>query len=227
MKLIERKNKKLLYSKFLYKISFDFNLAFIFRNYYQKKKLDYALKKIECFEKEIKQYSDNVISYPMGIYRQIYITENHIEDAKNLREALNNLSGYMSRHESSHQMCIFFNELDKLLPTLSNFKTMSSMKIWRPDSNILKNCEPDILISDLAVSHSHKVTVDMFRARKNKSPLLSWIRKNRNKIKISDYGIDHGFTKISMYVRDEKVLTMLKMIDLSVIVKTERLVLPG
>jgi hypothetical protein len=225
MKLVEHKNKKLLYAKYLYKVNFNFNISYIFRSYFQKNDLDYALKKINQFEKMLQDSKKSQIH--IGNYQKISINENHIKDARNLRNCLNSLSSYIIRNGNANQLCIFFNEPNLLFPVLKNLATVSELKIWNPDPSIEKNAEPDILVSKHASQYSHKVTIKMGRARRKNSPMIGWIENNRDKIKISSHSLKNATTFVSMYVRDEKVLMLLKMTDNDVIDKTERLVLPS
>ena len=87
MKILTRKNNKLFYKKYLYKVGFKFTLGNIFRKYHQRTdKLDFVLTKAN-------EYKDQLINknkiVETGYYRKISIDHNDIEDSLALRDSLN------------------------------------------------------------------------------------------------------------------------------------------
>jgi hypothetical protein len=225
MRLTEHKNKKLFYKKYLYKVEFDFLLASIFRSYFQKDNLDYALSKIEDWEQEL--ISNKKKSLEIGTYRKTEITKNTLEDAKSLRTCLNSLSDYRVRQEWHDKLFLYINDVDQLLNVIKSLKTVTRVKVWRPDPIILKNPDPDLLVSTFADNYAYKVTMNFWKVRNKNTSTLNWIKNNRDKIKITDYSLEWADSSVGVYVRDDKVLMLLQMTGNSFISKIERLVLPS
>lgn len=225
MKLTEHKSKKLFYKKYLYKVEFNFDLASIFRSYFQKSNLDYALAKIEELEQAIAKSKKKIID--IGFYQKTEITKYDLEDARALRDCLNRISDYRVRQELKNKLFVYVNDVETLLDSLKTLNTVHRTRVWRPDPVILKNPDPDLLVSTFAEDYAYKVTINFSHLRRKSPTTLNWIKNNRDKIKITDYSIEWADSSVGVYVRDDKVLMLLQMTgDLS-ISKVERLVLPG
>ena len=225
MKLTEHKSKKLFYKKYLYKVEFNFDLASIFRSYFQKDNLDYALRKIEEWEQEIANNKKKTVE--IGYYRKTEIDKNNLNDSRVLRDCLNSLSEYKIRQEYNDKLFVYLNDVETLLAVLKKLKTVNRIKTWRPDPVILKNPDPDLLVSTFAEDYAYKATMNFFKLRHKNPATLSWIKNNRDKIKVSDYSLEWADSSVGVYVRDDKVLMLLQMTGNSFISKIERLVLPS
>ena len=225
MKLTTLKNKKLFYKKYLYKIEFNFTLSSIFRSYFQKNNLDYALEKIEEYEQELANSKKK--SVQIGYYRKINITKDELKDARELRDCINSLSEYSVRQEYTDKLFVYLNDFEPLLTTLQTFKTISYIKLWKPDPAILKDADPNLLVSTFANKYNFKVTINFGRLRSRNISTLKWIENNRDKIKISDYSLEYADSSVGIYVRDDKVLMLLQMTGGDFISRIERLVLPS
>jgi hypothetical protein len=227
MKIVSRKNNKLFYKKYLYKVRFHYVLGSFFRRYFQKTdKLDYALYKIVEIENEL-NFNPKKKDIEMGYYRKIRVDHTCLNDARTIRDGLNSLDDYMVRQEFQDQLFIYLNDLDTLLPVLKTLKTINRLEVWNPDPAILKNPEADVLVTKLAEHYQYKVSMNMWELRKKESSALKWIENNRDKIKITDYSLERGHSLAALYVRDDKVLMLLQMIGSDFISRIERLVLPS
>jgi hypothetical protein len=227
MKPIIRKSNKLFYKKYLYKIAFDLKLSSIFRKYYQKtNQLDYAIYKIVEYENEL-NFNPKKKHVEIGYYRKIRLEQEDIDDSRTLRDTLNSIDGYMVRQEYNDQLFVYLNDIDTLLPVLENLNTINKIQVWKPDPAILKNPEPDVLVTKLAADYQYKVSMYMWSLRKKESSALKWIENNRDKIKITDYSLEHAHSLAAVYVRDDKVLMLLQMTGNDFIGRIERLVLPS
>lgn len=227
MKPTTHKSNKLFYKKYLYKVAFGHSLSNIFRKYYQKtENLDYAAYKITEYENEL-NFKPKKKHIEIGYYRKIRLEKQDIDDARIIRDTLNSIDGYMVRQEYNDQLFVYLNDIEALLPVLENLKTVSMLRAWKPDPTILKNPEANVLVTKLAADYQYKVAIDMWAIRKNESSVLKWIENNRDKIKITDYSLEHGFSNAAVYVRDDKVLMLLQMTGNNFIGRIERLVLPS
>jgi hypothetical protein len=224
MKPAELKSKKLFYKTYLYKIEFEFNLASIFRSYFQKNNLDYALKNIE--ELEDKLTNSKKISIHIGYCNKIDISNNTPKDARILRDYLNNLSEFKIRQEFYNKLSIYVNDAESLLAVFKELKTVSRIKIWRPDPVILKNPDPNLLVSTFADKYKYKATINFSGLREKNPSTLTWMKNNRDKVKITDYSLRCANSSVGVYVRDDKVLMLLQMTGNNFISKIERLILP-
>jgi hypothetical protein len=225
MKLTEHKSKKLFYKTYLYKVEFDFDVASIFRSYWQKSNLDYALTKIEEWEQELATRKKKTVE--VGYYQKTEINKTILEDSRTLRDCLNNLPEYKIRQEWHNKMFIYVNDVGPLLKVLKTLSTIHRIRVWRPDPIILKNPDPDLLVSTFADKYAYKATMNFSKLRHKNPATLNWIKNNRDKIKVSDYSLENADSIVGVYVRDEKVLMLLQMTGNSFISKIERLVLPS
>ena len=225
MKLTEHKSKKLFYKKYLYKVEFNFDLASIFRSYFQKDNLDYALDKIEEWEQAIANSKKKTVQ--IGYYRKTEITKYDLNDARALRDCLNSLSDYRVRQEWNDKLFVYVNDVETLLDSLKTMNTVHRIRVWRPDPIILKNPDPDLLVSTFAEDYAYKATINFSQLRRKNPTTLNWIKNNRDKIKVTDYSIEWADSSVGVYVRDDKVLMLLQMTGNSFISKIERLVLPS
>lgn len=225
MIITKHKSKKLFYKKYLYKVEFSFDLASIFRSYFQKGNLDYALTKIEEWEQELATSKKKAVD--IGYYRKTEITRESLRDSRTLRDGLNGLAEYKIRQEYNDKLFIYTNELEPLLTVLKTLNTVYRIKTWRPDPVILKNPDPDLLVSTFADKYAFKATMNFSKLRRKNPSTLKWIENNRDKIKISDYSLENADSSVGVYVRDDKVLMLLQMTGNSFISKIERLVLPS
>lgn len=224
MKLTKHKSKKLFYKKYLYKIEFELELASIFRAYYQKERLNNVVEKVDEYRSHLA--SSKKKSIQTGFYRKSVVDHNTLDDCLDLRSALLDLKEYNVRQEGYNKLFVYLNDLDNLLSVVKNLKTVERIKLWEPDAALLKNPDTDVLVSKYANEFTHKVTINLWSVRKKNSSTLDWIKNNRDKIKITDYGLEYASSQTGIYVRDEKVLMLLQMTGDGFITRVERLVLP-
>jgi hypothetical protein len=226
MKIKTHNSKKLFYKKYLYKINFDFAVGHIFRTYHQRDgALGYAKDMIDTYREKLKNSS----YIEKGVYTKVRFGLEEIHDAEILKSALLNVEDYIVRHEYHYSFMIYTNNKDPILEVADKFKTIKLIEVWEPTETAkdLLLTVPNILISKMAKDFEYKVTIDAGAAKRKNSPLTKWIAANRDKIKITDYSLNHAFSYTGIYVRDSKVLMLLQMTGNDYITKIEKLVSPS
>jgi hypothetical protein len=229
MRTIKHETKKLFYKKFLYKLSFKFEVGDIFRTWHQRDgRLSYAHDKILEFKNKLK----NQKSFEYRKFGKKLVTHEIVKDAQRIRETLLNSSDYQLRVEAFNLM-VYSNSKDELLKIVKNLETVDSIELWEPDSSVteLLANEKDVLVVNKPSDYTHKLTLEASPRKKNVDAFKGWAEANRNKVKITDYSLntlDSGYWKnFNVYVRDEKVLLLLKMVAPDMIRKVEKIVYKG
>jgi hypothetical protein len=225
MKIATRKSNKLFYKKYLYKIEIHHPLSSIFRKCLQRTdELDYAWSTLREYNSKLKGKKYIEIG---NRYTKQRITQIDVDDAGDIRNHLLTIDDYMIRQEGRTYLFLYLNDVSILLPALKKLTTIEKITVWEPDPAILNNNDADVLVSKQAENYAFKITMNMDGMRDKSSNILKWIESNRDKIKITDYSLNHGWSFSTIYVRDEKVLLMLQMTGNNFISRTHRLVLPG
>ena len=229
MRSTKHETKKLFYKKFLYKLSFRFEIGDIFRTWHQRDgSLSYAHDKIVEFKNNLKSQK----SFEYKKFRKISVTNELVKDAQRIRETLLATSDYQLRVEAFNLM-IYSNSKDDLLKIVKNLETVASYELWEPDASvtdILSN-NKDVLIVNKPSEYEYKLTLEASPRKKNVDGFKGWVTANRNKVKVTDYSLntlDSGYWKnFNAYVRDEKVLLLLKMVAPDMIKKVEKIIYKG
>jgi hypothetical protein len=223
MNITVRKSKKLFYKKYLYKVEISFVLGNIFRTYWQRtNQLDYAHSKIQEYRHQLQRQKH----IEEGYYKKIRFSHNEVDDAEQIRLCLNQIKDYMIRQEYTDRFAIYVNQCQDLINTLQNLKTVGKITVTEPDPSIANIKDPDMLVSKKADQFAYKVTLNAGSLRRTNPTLLNWIAANRDKIKITDYGLEKAYSTVGVYVRDDKVLMLLQMTGDKYIKRIEKLVLP-
>lgn len=244
MKIKTSKGKKLFYKKYLYKIEFTFVLSKLFRSNYKKN--NYATLVRELNQMKNQKSKKEKIKFQVSWFSSVIVNEDTINDGLNLRKLLindvnedtiddglnlrksliNDDNDYKVRVENT-TISIYTNDPEPVIEFLENSKTISQAMIWEPDKLLITTQDPDILISNFANEYDFKIHINMGRLRQKNPTIIEWIRSNRDKFKITDYSLDHAYSICGVYVRDQKVLTLLQMTDVESLGSISKLVLPS
>lgn len=221
--------KKLFYKKYLYKLSFKFEIGDIFRTWHQRDgSLSYAHDKIIDFENRL--YNQKSFEYKK--FRKILVTKSIVDDARKIREKLLTTSDYQLRVEA-YNLMFYSNSKTDLLNICKSLKTITAYELWEPDAKVraVLSSEKDVIIVNKPSDFAYKLTLESTPKRKNVDSFKGWAAANRNKVKITDYSlntIEDGYWKtFNVYVRDDKVLLLLKMVAPDMIRKVEKIVYKG
>lgn len=232
MKIKKHNNKKLFYKKYLYKISIDHVLGDIFRGSTPER------KNLRSIDHQINHYKDRLaelakiksIKNPtisVGKYYKIKYGLDHVRDLSIIRSCIDDLDDYRIRCEYKSKLILYLNDKDKILKKLEKLKSVSHIDFWEPDESIINLQSKDLLVSKLADKYQYKISLNIGSLRIRNPNMLKWIKNNRDKIKISDYALENAYSIAGVYVRDDKVLTLMQMINNNNIKNIERLVLPN
>lgn len=223
-KLKQYKTKKLHYGKYLYKLALANSMSPWFRTEFQKSgNLKLLKKKIDEFQ----------VLYDLDrpMYRQIYrsdimISNEEFLDAKDCYKILINSTDYKIRVEKWHGFCIYSNDKAMLLNIASSMR-ISAREFWEPDTNVINKLlnEENIVLVDTPHDNPIKVT---FNYKKIDPRLAKWLESNKDKSKAGTATLNNisgGYAPGNyIFLRDERVLTMVQMIAGHNIQRIERLV---
>lgn len=160
------------------------------------------------------------------VFKYYNITSDEKNDATVIKDFLLGQSEFTTRIERSDEIFLYLNNIEDFMKIIDDFRTITDIQIWKPDPAILETQDPSVLVSKLAKDYKFKVTVNIGWIRYQNKSTLKWIENNRDKLKISEYGLNNAYSLVNVYVRDEKVLMLLKMTGDKFITKIENLVLP-
>lgn len=223
-KLRQCETKKLHYGKYLYKLALANPFAPWFRTEFQK---DGTLK---LAKSKLDEYQ---LLYDLGkpMYKSVYrsempISDSEFLDAKDLYNELRSVSDYKIRVERWSGFCLYTNDKEFLL-NLTNKMRVSAREFWEPKTESIDTLlnEKNIVLVDKVPEHPIKVT---FNYKKIDSSLSTWLLANKDKSTAGQTtinNISNGYASGNyIFVRDERVLTMVQMIVGHNIQRIERLV---
>ena len=208
----------------MYKLALANPFAPWFRTEFQK---DGTLKFLKSKLDEYQLLYD--IGKPM--YKEVY--RSHMElssedflDAKDLYNELLSASDYKIRVERWSGFCIYSNDKDFLLK-LSRIMRVSAREFWEPNVeniNALLN-EKNIVLVNKVPKHPIKIT---FNYKKINPNFANWLESNTDKSTVGQIAlanIKNGWASGNyIFIRDERVLTMIQMIVGHNIQRIEQLV---
>lgn len=221
-----RKTNKLHYGKYLYKLKFQNDLASIFRTEFQRKgSLSYARMNLEIVKNSKHTSGSYLLEKRFG---KSFITESCLQDAEFLYGILIKNDDYTIRCEYKG-LTLYSNDL-ALLENIADNITFypRHIELWKPedsDINLLLS-NKNIIIIDKPTDYPYKVT---FGNKLGNVEFGKWIDLNPDKIKAGDIFkqtcLHGGWIKGSyVYVRDEKVLFLIKMFVGDNISKIDKLI---
>ena len=226
MKLLE--SRKLFYSEYLYKLVFRNELNVIFRSELQKKeKLSYARNQLDTLTE---QYRNNLPLYKKQWRAEILININDYFDAMATYSILKKSTEYKLRIDPYSTITLFSNNKDFLLDLVSRLKT-DTLEFWEPNIehiNLLIS-KTKIQIVDGPTALPLKVWFNSTRVNKD---FATWIHANRDKCKIGKIALDslesYGYLNgLYIYLRDDKVLSLVTLMAGSSIRSVDKLVYSG
>lgn len=226
MKLLE--SRKLFFSEYLYKLVFRNELNSIFRSDLQKKeKLSYARRELDRLAED---YRNNFPLFKRAWRTDIPIANNDYFDAMTLYSALKNSNEYKLRIDPYSTITLFSNNREFLL-TLGNKLNTTAVKFWEPNVayiELLKS-KTKIQIVDEVPKLPLKVWFNSTRVNKD---FANWLRANDDKCKIGKIALEslesYGYLNgLYIYLRDEKVLSLVTILAGASIRSVDKLVYSG
>ena len=221
-------SSKLFYSEYLYKLVFRNELNVIFRSELQKKeKLSYARNQLDTLTE---QYRNNLTLYKKQWRAEIVIDINDYFDAMTTYSVLKKSTEYKLRIDPYSTITLFSNNKDFLLDLGSKLKT-DTLNFWEPNPDhidILKS-KTKIQIVDKIPELPIKV---WFNSTRINQDFGNWLRANKDKCKIGTIALDslesYGYMNgLYIYLRDEKVLSLVTILAGASIRSVEKLVYRG
>ena len=228
MQLKRFESSKLFYSEYLYKLVFRNELNVIFRSELQKKeKLSYARNQLDTLTE---QYRNNLTLYKKQWRAEIVIDINDYFDAMTTYSVLKKSTEYKLRIDPYSTITLFSNNKDFLLDLGSKLKT-DTLNFWEPNPDhidILKS-KTKIQIVDKIPELPIKV---WFNSTRINQDFGNWLRANKDKCKIGTIALDslesYGYMNgLYIYLRDEKVLSLVTILAGASIRSVDKLVYSG
>jgi hypothetical protein len=221
LKLCE--TKKLHYNKYLYKLALANPLAPWFRTEFQKGNLKMIRQRLDEYQ----------TLYDIGkpLYRTVYrseqlVTSEEFLDAKDVYVSLVNAEDYKIRVERWSGFCIYSNDKQFLLDLAGKLRC-SAREFWEPNRkniNFLLETK-NIVIVDTRPQFPLKIT---FNYKKIDPAFAKWLESNTDKSVAGEKTIQNISTGWAsgnyVFLRDERVLTMVQLIVGHNIQRIEQLV---
>jgi hypothetical protein len=226
-KLLE--SKKLHYKKYLYKLKLTNPLAGIFRTERQRGgKLEFAKARIEEF---FDQHRNNQPIVSIRYRTQVSITYQEVLDANEIYKTMRSAATeYLLRCE--YQTIIVYSNDKGLLVKLSKKIVTGDTELWEPDKSVVGflSTNANTIMVDIPTDFPYKIT---FGRKPAKIELANWIDNNSDKVKIGNILLDNLRNEVRwiqgqyFYVKDEKVIFLLKIMLGDNIGKIDKLVYKG
>lgn len=226
-KLKQHETKKLHYKKYLYKLALVNPLAPWFRTEFQKS------GNLKMVKSKIEEYQ---LLYDLGkpMYKSVYrselpISSSEFLDAKTVYTSLINAKDYKIRVERWSGFCIYSNDKKFLLDLVEKL-LCSAREFWEPNQKNIRFLleTKNIVIVDTLPQFPLKVT---FNYKKIDPNFVTWLENNTDKSSAGEktiHNISRGWASGNyIFLRDERVLTMVQLIVGHNIQRVEQLVYKG
>jgi len=222
-----RKTTKLHYGKYLYKATFFNTLSFCFASFRNSKsdKLS-SVKNVICNLQE--QYDYNK-SMTVEIWRtKKSITVSDFLETKQILNLLENSSDWRLRVEMGRYLTVYTSD-ETLIDNLS--KDCGASEIYKPEEGmenfLLLNI--DTAIVNKPIEYEYRVYL---KGNKIDPNFANWFEANRDKSRIGEWtlrNIQSGYYTSGnyFYIKNDKVLTMIRMIAGHNIRRVEKLIYKG
>lgn len=215
---------KLFYKKYLYKVVIKNNLSTYFASYHSKK---YTNEKLQGLERDLASNQKLVIQ---RWRTQTSITESELVDARKIFNSLEMYPDYRIRVEMGYNMTIFTNSVE-LVDKFKKEIKYSIKGIWQPSNNMTPFLLQNIDTAIVKTKTPYEFRV-YFNGRRIDPNFAEWLKNNTDKSKIGEQtlrNIELGCYSSGnyFYIKNEKVLTMIRLIMGHNIQKVERLVYKG
>lgn len=203
-------------------------LSNIFRSDLQKKeKLSYARQQLDRLAED---YRNNIPLKKLAWRTEIVVDANDYLDAMTLYAVLKNSDEYKIRIDPYSSVSLFSNNKEFLL-TLGNRLNTKSAQFWEPNVayiELLKS-RTKVQIVDEVPKFPLKVWFNSTRINKD---FGNWVRANRDKCKIGAIALEslesYGYLNgLYIYLRDEKVLSLITILAGASIRSVDKLVYSG
>ena len=221
-------SSKLFFSEYLYKLVFRNELNTIFRNELQKKeKLSYARTQLDTLTE---QHRNNLPLYKKHWRTEVLINVNDYFDAMTTYAVLKKSNEYKLRIDPNSSITLFSNNKQFLLNLVDKLKTLTC-----------ELHEPNPMYIDLLKSKTKIQLVDerpalplkvWFNSNRINTDFANWLKANDDKCKIGKIALESlenfGYlNNLYIYLRDDKVLSLVNLLAGSSIRSVEKLVYRG
>ena len=221
--LRQLETKKLFYGKYLYKLVVENTLTSIFRSSYtNNSELGYAKQVLDNMEERVAQGK----TLTKNTYRSVSIVSSEeFDDAKTIYSFLKNASDYRTRCEVN-TLAIFSNDKSLLLKISDNLN-IRAIEFWEPaaESVNLLTHHKNIKIVNKKPEYKYQI---FLQYRKVDPNIVNWFTVNKDKVKVGVTTLRYfskGYTGSSyIYVRDDRVLSLVQMLIGHAICKIDELV---
>jgi hypothetical protein len=216
---------KLHYGKFLYKIKIHSELSSVIRQVSKKKKSTLSFyQKLDDVDNQLNGKSKITVKQR---YRQYDITKKDAADARKIGEFI--LNNDVNVRIEMCTIYIYSNDLAQLEALSKSLSIADTVELWKPDEKMAELMLKDADTVVVKNSDGFKYRVILTCNKSNSGSLGAWIKKNKDKVKASEYALwvlenDHWFTNLTINVKDEKVMTLLQMLNQSNIKKIYNIV---
>lgn len=215
---------KLFYNKYAHKVVLRSDLTNIFASYQGK---DHARKVIENLEADRVAGKDLFIQKWRG---QIRVSVHALEQARTLYDLLIRYPDNRIRTESSYSLTVYTNTLE-LVNSLEKSLKHFIKEVWCPREGMVEFLSSNIETAVIKTKMPYEFRAYL-KGGKIDASFGDWLEKNADKTRIGPttlYAIKNGgwISGNYFYVKNEKVLTMVRMMVGHNIRKVERLVYIG
>lgn len=215
--------KKLFYGKFLYKLVVENTLASIFRSSYANNRdLGYAKQVID----NLSELEAQGKPLTKQTYRSTsFVSSEEFDDVKTIYRILKSSSGYRIRCEVN-TLAIFSNDKSLLLKISDNLN-IRAIEFWEPAAGSVKLLTHGKNIKVVNKKSNYKYQI-FLHYRKVDPNVVDWFTANEDKVKVGGTTLRYfskGYTGSSyIYVRDDRVLSLVQMLIGHAICKIDELV---
>jgi hypothetical protein len=222
-------SKKLHYKKYLYKLKVTTPLAGIFRTERQRGgKLEFAKASLEEFFEQHRNGHPIVSTR----YRSVVsISHQQLLDANEIYKTMRSATTeYLLRCE--YQTIMVYSNDKGLLVKLSKKINTGDLELWEPDKTVVGflSANANTIMVDNPTDFPYKIT---FGRKPAKVELADWIDNNADKVKIGSILLENLRNEVRwiqgqyFYVKDEKIIFLLKIMLGDNIGKIDKLVYKG
>lgn len=220
----QRDTTKLFYGKYAYKVVIRNDLTSIFASYNNKNHAKNILSKMED---DLARGRDLTIKKWRG---EVKVSVIEFERAKSICNALQAYSDHRVRAESSYSLTIYTNEV-KLVDCLVKNVGHGVREVYRPREGVEEFLNTNIETAIVKTEMPYEFRV-YFNGSRVDPGFANWLKSNTDKSRVGTVtlrNIEEGYYTSGnyFYVKNEKVLTMVRMFLGHNIRKVERLVYIG
>lgn len=214
--LLHYETHKLFYNKYLYKLVIKNSLAIIFR----EKKFNYAREVLDDLQH---QFENGEVLVRSTGYRKSPVDILEFLECLALYKVFSTDTDYKIRVENPHVQ-VYTNDKDWLLDLST--KVVRPVELWQPSDAHISHLGENIIIVNRPTKYQYKVTLGDKRVDRG---FTTWLEKNHDKVKIGRMckdAISEGLYAANyyFYVRDERVLELVKLMITPSIRRIDKLV---